>query len=133
MEEGYVIILCSEELEKLQAASMIAAIAAASDEPVEIFVTMGALTAFEKETVEKKTFVGGRVATAMLTSESTKVPLFTDQLMQARELGPLKMYACTMAMDLLDRELDDYVDVFDDVLGVSGFLKKARGKEIIFV
>jgi peroxiredoxin family protein len=36
-------------------------------------------------------------------------------------------------MDLLDTDLEDYADVFDDTLGVSGFLNRAKDKQIIFV
>lgn len=132
-DEGYVIILCSEELEKLQAASMIASVAVASSESVQIFVTMSALEAFEKHTVEKKAFRGGSVASALLGSEETKVPLFTEQIKQAKQLGDMKVYACTMAMELFGRTIDDYVDVFDEELGVSGFLKRAKGHEMMFI
>ena len=60
-------------------------------------------------------------------------PLFTEQLEKAKAIGPLKVYACEMAMDVLGNELEDYVDVFDDTLGVSGFLNRAQDKQIIFV
>ncbi|MFB6082085.1 MAG: DsrE/DsrF/DrsH-like family protein [Halanaeroarchaeum sp.] len=130
---GYAVVLASEELERVQAVSMIASVASMSDTPVEVFVTMNGLNAFEKAAVENMDFQGGRVAQAMLEAEDVDVPLFTEQLEQARQIGPLKVYACEMAMDLLGTDLDDYVDVFDDTLGVSGFLNRAKDKEIIFV
>ncbi|EFW93781.1 hypothetical protein ZOD2009_01520 [Haladaptatus paucihalophilus DX253] len=130
---GYAIVLASEDIEKIQAASMIGSIAAASDIPVEVFVTMNALNAFETETVERNDFKGGRVAEAMMSASDVQVPLFTDQLEQAKDLGPMTVYACTMAMDLLGNTLDDYVDVFDDELGVAGFLERAQDKNVIFV
>jgi len=131
---GYAIVLASEEFERVQAVSMIASVASMSDTPVEVFVTMNGLNAFEKEAVENMDFEGGRVANAMMEAEDVEVPLFTEQLEQARQIGPLNVYACELAMDLLGTEMDDYVEgVFDDVLGVSGFLNRAKDKQVIFV
>jgi len=131
---GYAIVLASGELERVQAVSMIGSIAAASDTPVQVFATMNGLTAFEKETVESGDFdVAGEAGYAMLEAEGDQVPLFTEQLQQAKELGPLEVYACEMVMDLMGNDIDDYVDVFDGVLGVSGFLQKAQDKQVLFV
>ena len=130
---GYAVVLASEELEKLTAASTIASVAAASDVPVEIFVTMNALAAFEHETVETGAFETGTLGQAMLESEDVQVPLFVDQLRDAKEMGPLSVYACSMAMDMMGRSLEDYVGVFDEKLGVAGFLNHAEDKQIVFV
>lgn len=130
---GYAIVLASGELERVQAVSMIASVAASSDTPVDVFVTMNGLSAFETERVEGGDFdVGGPVGQAMLQSDDD-VPLFTEQLAQAKELGPLSVYACSMAMDIMDNDLSDYVEVFDEVLGVAGFLGRAADKQVLFV
>ncbi|MBS3760810.1 DsrE/DsrF/DrsH-like family protein [Halodesulfurarchaeum sp.] len=129
---GYAVVLASEEFERVQAVSMIASVAASSDVPVEVFVTMNGLNPFETETVENMDFEGGRVADAMMSAD-TSSPLFTEQLEKAKAIGPLQVYACEMAMDVLGNDLEDYVDVFDDTLGVSGFLNRAKDKQIIFV
>ncbi|WP_302081512.1 DsrE/DsrF/DrsH-like family protein [Salinibaculum rarum] len=131
---GYAIVVASSELERIQAVSMIGSIAASSDTPVEVFVTMNGLTAFNRDRVESGDFdVGGPVGQAMLSSEGDEMPIFTEQLAQAKELGPLSVYACSMAMDVMGTELDDYVDVFDEELGVAGFLSRARDKQVLFV
>lgn len=130
---GYAIVLASRELSRVQAVSTIGSVAAASDVPVEVFVTMDGLLPFMRETVESGDFDVGPVGAAMLESEDADVPLFTEQFAQAQELGPLKLFACEMAMDLLETDLDDYVDVFDDTLGVAGFLNRASDKQVVFV
>ena len=130
---GYAVVLASEEIERVQAVSMIASVAASSDIPVEVFVTMNGLNAFETAAIEEMDFKGGRVAEAMLSAEDVSVPLFTEQMEKAKAIGPLSVYACELAMDLLGTDLDDYADVFDDTLGVSGFLNRAKDKQIIFV
>ncbi|AWB26463.1 DsrE/DsrF/DrsH-like family protein [Halococcoides cellulosivorans] len=129
---GYAIVLASPELERIQAVSTIASIAASSDIPVEVFVTMNALTAFESETVAEESFeTEGAVGEAMLASD--EVPLFVEQFEQAASIGPLTVYACEMAMDLLRLETDDLSDVFVDTLGVAGFLNSAQDKQVVFV
>ncbi|WP_435348236.1 hypothetical protein [Haloarchaeobius sp. HRN-SO-5] len=130
---GYAIVIATEEFEKITAVSIIGSIAAASDIPVDVFVTMNGLRPFEREVVETRDFETGALGEAMLTSEETEIPLFTDQFRDAKEMGPMNVYACTMAMEMWGRELEDYVDIFDGELGVSGFLNRAADKQVVFV
>jgi peroxiredoxin family protein len=130
---GYAIVLASGKLERLQAVGNIAAIAAASDVPVDVFATMDGLEAFDSETVANMDFEMSAVGKAMLEAEHMDMALFTENLARAKELGPLSVYACELSMDALGKTLDDYEDVFDDVLGVSGFLGHAEDKQVIFV
>jgi len=130
---GFAIVLASEELERVQAVSIISSVAAASEIPVDIFVTMNGFRPFEREVVENTDFAGGRAAEAMMNAEDVDVPLFTEQLEQAKSLGPLSIHACEMTMDLMDKELEDFVDLFDGKLGVSGFISAAEDKQVIFV
>jgi peroxiredoxin family protein len=130
---GYAIVLASRELSRVQAVSTIASVAAASDIPVRIFATMDGLLPFERETVESGDFDVGPVGARMLEAEDVDMPMFHEQFAQAKGIGDIELYACEMAMDLLDSDLDDYVDVFDDTLGVSGFLNRAQDKQVVFV
>ncbi|MFB6146203.1 MAG: hypothetical protein ABEJ08_00765 [Halobacteriaceae archaeon] len=130
---GYAIVLASGELERLQAASNIASIAAASDVPVDVFATMDGLEAFDEAVLDSGDFEMGPVARAMTASDEGEMPLFTESFAQAKEIGPLSLYACELSLDLLEKSLDDYADVFDDVLGVSGFLQHAEDKQVVFV
>jgi len=94
---------------------------------------MNGINAFEKSTIENMDFEGGRVAEAMMEAEDVQVPLFTEQMEKAKAIGPLSVYACELALDLLGTDIEDYADVFDDTLGVSGFLNRAKDKQVIFV
>ena len=126
-------MLASGKLERLQAVANIASVAGASDIPIEVFATMDGLEAFDVETIESGDFEMGAVAEAMMASEKGTMPLFYESMGQAKEIGPVSMYACELSMDLLDKEMDDYADLFDDVLGVSGFLTMAEDKQVMFV
>jgi len=130
---GYAIVLASRELSRVQAVSTIASVAAASEIPVQIFATMDGLLPFERETVESGDFDVGPVGARMLEAEDMDMPMFYEQFAQAKAIGDIELYACEMAMDLLDSDLDDYVDVFDDSLGVAGFLNRAQDKQVVFV
>lgn len=133
MAGGFAVVLAAGELERIWAVSNMASVAAASDMDVDVFCTMDGLEAFDVETVENGTFQGGEIAKAMMTSEDVDVPTFIENFERGKELGPLSLWACEMSMDLMGRELDDYVGLFDGTLGVAGFLGKAANKEVIFV
>ncbi|MEF8773087.1 MAG: DsrE/DsrF/DrsH-like family protein [Halobacteriales archaeon] len=130
---GYAIVLASGKLERLFAVANVASIAGASDVPVDVFLTMDGLEAFDEEVIENESWESGVVAEAMMTSEDTDVPMFYESMGQAKEIGPVSMYACELSMDILDKSLEDYHEMIDDVLGVSGFLSMAEDKQIIFV
>ena len=130
---GYAIVLASGKLERLQAVGNIASIAAASDIPVDVFATMDGLEAFDRERVASMDFEMGPVGQAMMEAEHMNMALFSENLARAKELGPISVYACELSMDALGKTLEEYEDVFDDVLGVSGFLTRAADKQVMFV
>jgi len=130
---GYAIVLASGQLERLQAVSNIAAIAAASDVPVDVFATMDGLEAFDRDRIAAMDFEMGEVGEAMLNHPEMDMSLFVENLEQAASIGPISIYACELSMDALGKGLEAYADVFDDVLGVSGFLGHAEDKQVVFV
>lgn len=124
-------VLASDELEKLHAVALMASVAAMSQMDVRVFVTMNAVTAFRKETIEKKAFrVEGEVGRQLLEK---KAPLFYDLLSQGKMMGSLKVYACGMALDLMGESLDHLHPVFEEILGVAGFFQHAQGGQVLFV
>jgi len=130
---GYAIVLASGRLERLQAVGNIAAIAAASEVPVDVFATMDGLEAFDSETIANGDFEMGPIGEAMMAAEDVDMALFTENLERAKTLGDITVYACELSMDILGKDLSEYDDVIDDVLGVAGFLKAAEDKQVIFV
>lgn len=122
------IILMSEDLEKLHAGSLVGSVASMSGMKVSFFITMNALKAFKKETVNKQDFKTGTVGTEML---SKKIPLFNELIQNGKELGDMSVYGCAMAMDLMGWKKEDMIDVFDDVIGVNKFLGMAQNAQVI--
>ena len=123
------ILLCSGEHEKVQMAAMLASVAAVSERPVEVFVSMNAMLAFAKDTPAEKRYQGG--AFSKLLKEK-KAPDPITLFHQGRELGDLKVWACSMALDVLGWELDRLEgDLFEGPLGLTKFLSDAENGQFI--
>ena len=124
------IMLCSGEREKLQMAAMIASVGAVSERPVEVFVSMNAILAFAKEaSAAHARYHGGRVLQVI---EDKHAPDAMTLLRQGKELGDLKLWACSMALDVKGWELDDLVPgLFDGALGLTKFLSDAENGQFI--
>jgi peroxiredoxin family protein len=123
------IVLCSGEHEKIQMAAMMASIGAVSDRPVHVFVSMNALFAFDREASPEARYKGG--AFSQLLKEK-KAPDAIQLFEQGKMLGDLKMYVCSMAMDVSGWEEDRLVEgMFDDSMGLTKFLSDAEGGQLV--
>jgi peroxiredoxin family protein len=123
------ILLCSGDREKVQMAAMMASVAAVSERPVEVFVSMNAILAFEKNAPPDKRYHGGAFA-KLLTEKKAPDPLTLFQ--QGRELGDLKLWACSMALDVKGWELDQLEEsLFDGALGLTKFLSDAENGQFV--
>jgi peroxiredoxin family protein len=123
------ILLSSGEHEKLQMAAMMASVGAVSERPVEVFVSMNALLAFGREANEDARYRGGEFSRLL---KEKRAPDALDLLRQGRELGELKMWACSLALDLLGWDTDALADrLFDGPLGLTRFLSDAEGGQLV--
>ena len=123
------ILLCSGEHEKVQMAAMIGSVAAVSERPVEVFVSMNALLAFAKDAPADKRYHGA--AFSKLLKEK-KAPDPINLFRQGRELGDLKLWACSTALDVQGWELDQLEEgLFEGALGLTKFLSDAEGGQFI--
>ncbi len=124
------LVLMSPELERLHAAAMMGSVAAMSGMEVNIFVTMGATKMFLKETVEKQDFVLTDVGKTLLEK---KVDLYYKLFEDAKEMGSLKVYICSLVSDLMDWKREDFLDIVEDIVGVVAFFGMAEGAQIVTV
>ncbi len=123
------ILLCSGEHEKLQMAAMMASVGAVSERPVEVFVSMNAILAFAKDAPPEGRYRGG--AFSHLLKEKHAPDVLT-LFRQGRQLGDLKMWACSMALDVCGWEMSGLVDeLFDGALGLTKFLSDAEGGQLV--
>ena len=126
MSNMYIICL-SGEREKLQFAAMAASVAAVSGTDVHIFLSMNAFPYFVKGH-SKEAPAEGKLGEVMA---ERKVPPFYQIFEQAVELGDAKIWACSMAMDVLDVKEDGMEEIVAGPLGLTKFLSDAEGSQIL--
>jgi peroxiredoxin family protein len=123
------IVLCSGEHEKVQMAAMMASVGAVSERPVEVFVSMNAILAFAKNAPADKRYQGGAFSTLL---KEKHAPDAMTLLHQGKALGDMKLWACSMALDVKGWELSELVDgLFDGALGLTKFLSDAESGQLI--
>ena len=122
-------MLCSGEHEKLQMAAMMASVGAVSERPVEVFVSMNAILAFAKDAPADTRYQGG--AFSKLLKEK-HAPDAMTLFRQGKELGDLKLWACSMTLDVKGWEMSELVDgLFDGALGLTKFLSDAESGQFV--
>lgn len=123
------ILLCSADRDKLQMGSMLASVAAVSERPVHVFVSMGAIKAFDKTLDGPARYTEGPF-TKELTEKNAPDPV--ELFGQGKMLGDMTVHACSMVLDVLGWEEDNLVeDLFDGQMGLTKFLSDAEGGQLI--
>jgi peroxiredoxin family protein len=123
------IMLCSGEHEKLQMAAMMASVAAVSERPVEVFVSMNAILAFAKDAPADARYRGGAFSDLL---KQKHAPDAITLFRQGKELGDLKLWACSMALDVKGWQESALVDgLFDGALGLTKFLSDAESGQFV--
>ena len=137
MDESINLVLFSGTDDKLQAAAVLAAGAAALGKPVNVFLQYWALDAFTKAKIERDHGLAheagdeGRAAVDALT-KAGQAP-WAETLRQAKELGEVDIQACSLSMDLLNLEETDLDPLVDGVEGVTAFYLNAGEGQIVFI
>jgi peroxiredoxin family protein len=134
MADRISIILFSGTVDKLMAASILTTGGAAMGMEVEVFLTTWGLEAFRKDGYKTNMRVSkdyeDYAPVMMQQMMAKKVPSWMDNFKNAREIGDVKVFACSMTMELFDIKLEDLEPVVDDVTGVATFVERAREGEI---
>ena len=137
MQDKLSIVLFSGTVDKLLAASIITAGAAAMGKEVTIFLTFWGLMAFKKDAWKTNTRLSKDFEdygpAAMRAMQEKKVPSFMQTLKDAMEIGNVKVKACGMTMDLFGIKLDDLEPVVSEVTGVGTFVEDSSGGQTLFI
>jgi peroxiredoxin family protein len=137
MEEPVNLVLFSGTDDKLQAASILAAGAAALGKPVNVFLQYWALDAFRKERISGDHGLApeagpeGRAHVDALRTAGQAS--WAETLRQAKDLGEVDIQACSLSMDLLGIEETDLDPLVDGVEGVTAFYLNAGGGQVVFI
>jgi len=138
MADRMSLIVFSGTVDKLLAASILATGGAAMGMEVEVFLTTWGLEAFRKDAYKTNMRVSKDFedyAPAMMEAMQTKhAPSWMENFLSAREVGEVKVYACSMTMELFGIKLEDMEPIVDDVTGVATFVERAKdGRVTLFI
>lgn len=123
------IVLSSADRDKMQLASMIASVAAVSERPVHVFVSMGAIKAFDKNASGNDRY-GDSAFNAELCEKNAPDPI--EMFGQGKMLGEMSMWACSMVLDVLGWDESQLVDdLFDGQMGLTKFLSDAETGQLM--
>jgi peroxiredoxin family protein len=131
------LVLFSGTDDKLQAAAVLTAGAAALGKPVNVFLQYWALDAFRADRIDAdhglapEAGVAGRAAVDGLRAAGQAS--WAETLRQAKELGGVDIQACSLSMDLLHLEPTDLDQLVDGVEGVTSFYLNAGEGQVLFI
>jgi peroxiredoxin family protein len=137
MDEPLAITLFSGTDDKLQAAAVLTAGAAAIGRPVHIFLQYWGLDAFRFNAAEREITLApeageaGRAAVDALAAAGQAS--WRETLAQAKEIGDVEIQACSLSMDLLHLTQDDLDPLVDGVEGVTAFWLAASTGQVVFI
>jgi peroxiredoxin family protein len=137
MDEPLNLVLFSGTDDKLQAAAVLAAGAAALGKPVNVFLQYWALDAFRANRIQAdhglapEAGPAGRAAVDGLRAAGQSS--WADTLRQAKELGGVDVQACSLSMDLLHLDQSDLDPLVDGVEGVAAFYLNAGNGQVVFI
>jgi len=138
MENRMSLIVFSGTVDKLMAVATLATGGAAMGMEVDIFLTFWGLEAFRKGAYLQNTKISKDFEefgpAAMEAMAAKKVPNWLDTLKGAKEIGTVKVVACSMTMELFGHKLADMEDIVEDIAGVATFVETAReGQVTLFI
>jgi len=137
VDEPINLVLFSGTDDKLQAAAVMTAGAAALGRPVNIFLQYWALDAFRADRIDAdhglapEAGPAGRAAVDALRAAGQSS--WSHTLRQAKDLGSVDIQACSLSMDLLRIEQADLDPLVDGVEGVTAFWLSAEDGPVVFI
>jgi peroxiredoxin family protein len=137
MDEPLNLVLFSGTDDKLQAAAVLTAGAAALGKPVNVFLQYWALDAFRRDRIARDHGLapeaGAEGRTHVDDLRRAGQVSWAETLRQAKDLGEVDIQACSLSMDLLDIEQGDLDPLVDGVEGVTAFYLNAGAGQVVFI
>ncbi len=137
MDEPLNLVLFSGTDDKLQAAAVLTAGAAALGKPVTVVLQYWARDAVRRDRIERDHGLApeagpeGRAHVAALR-DAGQVS-WAETFRQAKELGTVDIQACSLSMDLLGIEEANLDSLVDGVEGVTAFYLNAADGQVVFI
>jgi peroxiredoxin family protein len=137
MAEPLNLVMFSGTDDKLQAAAVLTAGAAALGKPVNLFLQYWALDAFRSDRILRdhglapEAGEAGRAAVDAL-ARAGQAP-WAETLRMAKDVGAVDIQACSLSMDLLGLTPSDLDPLVDGVEGVTAFSLNAGDGQVVFI
>lgn len=132
MPDKMCLTIMSGSIDRLTGAAVLVSAAVSMDMEVEIFLQLWGLHAFKKDVIQKNmnlsefNELGGQVAKRL---QELKLPMWYELLKQAKELGKVKIYACSLAARIWDVKKED-LEMVDEIIGAGEWTEKMREAKI---
>jgi peroxiredoxin family protein len=127
-------VVFSGTVDKLTAVAVMASSAVSMGMDVEIFLTFYGLHSFRKDVLKtnnrfSKDFeeMAGPMTQLM---QKKHIPSWYDTLKQAKELGKVKIHACSLMYGIMDLKEGDLDPIVDDQIGAASFLGIAGDSKV---
>jgi peroxiredoxin family protein len=136
-EQPLSVVLFSGTDDRLNAAAVMVAGAAAMGRPVHVFLQYWALDAFRSGNVEAPHGLAPEAgASGAAHVEALAIAgqqHWSETLRQAKDIGEVDIQACSLSMDLLQIEQGDLDPLVDGVEGVAAFYLNAGDGQLMFI
>lgn len=106
--------------------------------PVSIFVTGWALMGFLKDGQKNVNRMPAEFIDLVPMLEKgmqdIKAPSWYEMLKSAKEIGKVKIYACSLMTEIYKIKSKEQLDgIVDDIVGAASFMQESGGNQIIFI
>ena len=136
-DQPLALVLFSGTDDKLNAAAVMTAGAAALGRPVHIFLQYWALDAFRADKINQRRPLapeaGEAGAAAVEQMRAAGQQPWVETLRQAKDIGEVDIQACSLSMDLLGLSAEQLDPIVDGVEGVTAFYVSAGDGQIVFI
>jgi peroxiredoxin family protein len=131
------LVLFSGTDDKLQAAAVLTAGAAALGRPVNVFLQYWALDAFRADRIDRDHGLApeaGSQGRALVDGlRAAGQASWSETFRQAKELGGVDIQACSLSMDLLHIQQADLDPLVDGIEGITAFHLNAGDGQVVFI
>ena len=127
-DRTFSLVLFSGTDDKLNAAAVLAAGAAAMGRRVNVFLQYWALDAFRADRIHKDHGVAPEAGTEGLEAYQRHGGMhWSEILRQAKEVGDVGIHACSLSLEMFEIGVDELDPLVDDQEGVASFFLEADG------
>lgn len=136
MGERLALVLGSDAPDRLHSAAQFVAGAATAGLETHVFLVNSGLAAFTRVAVERPAPVpvgnapAERIARRLADPD---VPGWAEVMRQAKEIGDVRVHACSSSMPLLGLRLEDLDPMVDDIMGMTTFIALYGGSHAMYV